>query len=1172
MSRGLTFSAGANDPRLADIDDDFQQLLAEFAQVTAMGKLTRTRTFHAPGIVVRGHIDFFDTPGTPVHPFFAGGRRYPVLARYSNGVSSDDLAPGIRGLSLRWFDPDGSGDSPFNLTFNTGYRVFAPNAWTFMKFFMLRDDAAREELVRATPGALAPALDAIRDPHPYHRYHLNSQVPQQYVDGTGRPWLVRYRLVPGEDMPDIGHHTPRGWVVPPIERLMRAPGERRSSTLLRDEVRRMAAEGSLRGLFQIQLHPLGDDAAANQAALSPSADWSAASYPFRTIGELRLDLVAEEDPAAESPFDPADAPPGLGIALARSPFEAASMNHARALVYRAGYAARTFRPEPVGTGSPALSAPRVANGAEGGRTVCVIGAGPGGLAAAHEFERLGHTVVVLEREPVVGGKSVSVEVDGRAYDLGAHLCNDRYEHVIALADEFGLDTEDIIAPHIFDTRTFTAAMPRTAFATRDVVGRYMRLRAETFPDIGRPGLAHSARALAAPTREWLRDNDLEAMGTSLGAVYTSAGYGYLTDDLPALYFLKVSETVSQLSVEPTRTRHANAFTIAGGLGALWERIAAKLADVRTGVEITAIDRRGDSVAVQLADGGIVHADDLVLAVPLDRLDGVLDMSLAERALARKIRRLDFYTVLCRITGLPRNGHYTVRSGDASPGPGHCVSFHHRYPGTDVYICYSYGADGLGPDDIVANLRDDVIGFGGAVTEVLLVRRWPYFPHFASADLAEGVYEKFEGRQGVRRTYHVGGLLGFEMIETTIAHARDLVAEHFAPGDSEEVSGPDDGSAPVPGRTAAEISAWLVGRLAREFDLAETEIDPAASLDDFPLDSLAVAALHLDLSAWLGCRVHPTILLENPTIEDAARRLAEAVPAAPSTASAPAPVPLLAVPLTPPRPFFCIPGVNGIAYQFRTLAAALGPWWPFTALRAPGHDGAEPTLNTVEALAQRYLRDIRAAQPHGPYLLGGYSLGGLIAYEIACRLRAAGEEVGEVVLIDTYVPLAGQSTPPWDERAALDELAAMVRAAAGASGNELVLDPELPLEQRRDAVCQELTRSRGSGARRQLEFILRVYQANLEANIGYRPPRSDLPVTLLRAEGAFPIVFGPERGPRVPLGDPTQGWDTVRTGRFRVVDVPGNHFTILSETRVGELADALREVLTDRRWALSETTR
>ena len=55
------------------------------------------------------------------------------------------------------------------------------------------------------------------------------------------------------------------------------------------------------------------------------------------------------------------------------------------------------------------------------RTVCVIGAGPSGLTAARELEKAGHTAIVLEAGDQVGGKCSSVQIDGRAYDLGDHL-------------------------------------------------------------------------------------------------------------------------------------------------------------------------------------------------------------------------------------------------------------------------------------------------------------------------------------------------------------------------------------------------------------------------------------------------------------------------------------------------------------------------------------------------------------------------------------------------------------------------------------------------------------------------------------------------------------------------------------------------------------------------------
>ncbi|OZM70810.1 hypothetical protein CFN78_23090 [Amycolatopsis antarctica] len=1173
---GLRVSTGPGDPRLHDIDADFRALLDEFGTAAATGRLTRKRVFHTRAAVLRGVIRFFDVPGVPVHPFYAGGRRYPVLARYSSGVSSDDLAPGIRGLSLRWLDPGNltdNGGSPFSLTFNTGARLFAPDASTFVRF-VLGDDAERADIVRSTPDASALLWDQIRDPVSLSRYHYHSQVPRIQIDATGRPWLARYRLVPVEDLPDPGRHAPHGRLFPPTT-LLRDSAETRSSTFLRDEVRRLADEDSVRALFQIQLFPVGGDAEANLVALTPSSSWSMETYPFRSIGEIRFDEALDEPTAEGVLFDPAVAPEGLGIALARSPHEPASVNHARTLVYRAAHASRRGARPPR---SPAPEVPAPGGDMSGTeRTICVVGAGPGGLSAAYELERLGHTVVVLEQAEEVGGKSVSVDVDGRAYDLGAHLCTTRYQELARLAGEFGLDTEDTTLTQIYDTATFSTRLPSAAFFTRDGFGRYARTRTNSFDEIARPGLAHSARALAQPVREWLRDNDFGAMATSFEAGYTSSGYGYLSEDLPALYFVKHAEMTGLLSPDSARTRHDGTFTVAGGFGKLWRRVADELADVRTGVEITAIDRGGDGVRVRTASG-VVRADDLVLAVPLDRLAGVLDTTPAEDAVASKVRVIDYYTVLCRISGLPRDGLYLTDDGAGAPPRGHCVAYHNRYCDTDVYTCYSYGAEGTGAEEITANLREDVARLGGEVTEVLVVRRWPFFPHFASEDVADGIYDRLEALQGRRRTYHVGGLPAYELIETTVAYSRELVVkflggkENAAETDSADIAG-DAVETSGPSRSAADIRTWLVHRLAGELELVEEEIDAGAPLENYPLDSLAIAGLQAELSDWLGFRVPPTLLLEYPTLEVTARRLAESLPdkkEPEERSESGTATPFLAVPLTPPRPFFCVGGSSGAAYQLLPLARALGPWQPFSGLQSPGYDGAEPVLDTVEAIAERYVEDIRAVQPRGPYLVGGYSFGGLVAYEIGRRLREAGEEVAEIVLIDSYLPTSGQDLPVWDENAALGELVAVHRAMAGIQGEGLFLDPGLSLDERRDAVYEELEISGVLGARRQLDRLLPVYQANLEANVRYRPPDSDLPVTLLRAGDPFPPVFGRARRPAMPLGDPAHGWAGVRTGGFRVVDVPGGHFTIFTRDRVDGLAAALRQVLSGDR-VLTEVT-
>ncbi|WP_394378180.1 FAD-dependent oxidoreductase [Saccharopolyspora spinosa] len=1147
---GLWICTGPDDPRLHDIDADFTALLRKFQTVlTSTGK----RLFHGAGVCVRGHIKFVDAAGISVHPFFAVSKQYPLIARYSNGESSDDIAPGTRGASLLWLDPAGSGGSLFNLTLNTGRALFAGHAAAFVRF-LLGNDQDRQDMVRASPRAGQLLWEQVRDPVSFMRYHYHSQAPRVHVDATGRPWLARYRLVPAEDTADCGQHVADHRIFPPVppDFLARDPADRRPPTALRDELVEQVSTGGFGALLQIQLHPVTDSTDGNQAALDPSAVWTAGHH---TIARVQFDAVLNTDAAKALVFDPAEAPEGLGIALARSPLETASVNHARALIYRKMHAARTERVEARGTHDQVT-------GSRGPRTstVCVVGAGPSGLTVARELERLGHTVVVLEREPVVGGKSVSVDVDGRAYDLGAHICTPRYERFAELAAEFGFDTVEATATYEYDADRWFRRSPGAAFFRRSEFSRYTQLREQSYPGIATPGLAHSAVSLSQPTSDWVVGNDLLGMTESLGSGYTASGYGYPHDDVPALYFVKHAEMTGLVSVGPQTTGHAGPFTVSGGFGRLWQRVADSLSDVRTGTRITSIERESSGVVVH-TDSGTVHADSLVLSAPLDKVVDVLDATADERDIASRVRTIDYYTVLCRISGLPRAGMYLVRTKEAAPPPGHCVAYHNRYADSDVYTCYSYGAQGLDTTDIVRQLRADVAAMGGQVTEVLVAGRWPFMPHFRAADLKDGVLDRLERMQGDRHTYHVGSLLGFELIETNVAYAQDLAHRYFAAPVAGDSRGQDRLGAPRHRvRSEAELLDWLTRQLAAGLGCPVAGIDPQAPLDDYGLDSLTATGLQAELSDWLGFRVPPTLLLEHPTLEAVAHQLVTLMDGEHADRREIARKPMLAIALTPPRPFFCIGGAVGAAHQLQALAEELGPGYPFYGLQAPGYDGSEPALETVEELADRYLEDICAVQPRGPYVVGGYSFGGLVAYEIGCRLRRDGAEVAEVVGIDSYLPHGGQTAPVWDERAALEELVAVHRAMSGARGDALKVDPALTPAQCRELVSRELRIMGAVAADRLLDRLLPVFQSNLEANIAYRPRPSDLSMTLLRAVEPFPPVFGEARRPAIPVGDPHNGWASVPMARLRVHEVPGNHFTIIGGADLRGLAATFRKVL------------
>jgi len=103
------------------------------------------------------------------------------------------------------------------------------------------------------------------------------------------------------------------------------------------------------------------------------------------------------------------------------------------------------------------------------------------------------------------------------------------------------------------------------------------------------------------------------------------------------------------------------------------------------------------------------------------------------------------------------------------------------------------------------------------------------------------------------------------------------------------------------------------------------------------------------------------------------------------------------------PFFLVAGMFGNVLNLRHLASLVGGDRPFYGLQARGLFGDHAPHETFEEAARDYLEEVREVQPEGPYLIGGFSGGGLTAYEMAQQLTAAGEEVAAVVLLDT--PLA-----------------------------------------------------------------------------------------------------------------------------------------------------------------------
>ncbi|QQR87451.1 MAG: amino acid adenylation domain-containing protein [Flavobacteriales bacterium] len=114
------------------------------------------------------------------------------------------------------------------------------------------------------------------------------------------------------------------------------------------------------------------------------------------------------------------------------------------------------------------------------------------------------------------------------------------------------------------------------------------------------------------------------------------------------------------------------------------------------------------------------------------------------------------------------------------------------------------------------------------------------------------------------------------------------------------------------------------------------------------------------------------------------------------------------------PFFCVHGDE--ANHF--LPRYLGNDQPFYAFFHQGEDGKPIRFTKVPDIASHFINELRTVRPNGPYLLGGYSFGGIVAYEMAQQLRKSGEEVALLALFDTYDPMEfmkvmQQEAKPWD---------------------------------------------------------------------------------------------------------------------------------------------------------------
>jgi thioesterase domain-containing protein len=242
-----------------------------------------------------------------------------------------------------------------------------------------------------------------------------------------------------------------------------------------------------------------------------------------------------------------------------------------------------------------------------------------------------------------------------------------------------------------------------------------------------------------------------------------------------------------------------------------------------------------------------------------------------------------------------------------------------------------------------------------------------------------------------------------------------------------------------------------------------------------------------------------------------------------------------------RPFFCIHGANGTVVRFLALSQYLGSDQPFYCLQAQGLDSAHPCHTSIEQMAAHYLEKIRSVQPEGPYFLGGFSLGGSVALQIAQQLVAQGEPESTVVFFDTNFP-GQQRVDPGIAKVASSAFLEFFRIPANKRCEYLLRMVSVPAR-----IYEMLMHLRTLPP-----VMKKVRQASLQAEIDYTA----------QPYGGRVIMFRSDDKPLSHVGDPREGWEQVVTRGLETYEIKGTHDNILLEPQVRIVAEQLKACLND----------
>ena len=307
-------------------------------------------------------------------------------------------------------------------------------------------------------------------------------------------------------------------------------------------------------------------------------------------------------------------------------------------------------------------------------------------------------------------------------------------------------------------------------------------------------------------------------------------------------------------------------------------------------------------------------------------------------------------------------------------------------------------------------------------------------------------------------------------------------------------------------------------------------------------SLLAVRLFNQIEQIWGKSLPLATLVQAPTIETLAQSIRQAADATIWSSLV-----LIQAGVTAKPPLFCIHPIGGNILEYYPLATYLGNDRSIYGLQSQGLDGLQPPLNRIEDMSTKYIQEMLAVEPEGPYLLLGYSLGGSIAFEIAQQLQAQGKQVDFLGLLD--IPAPSLDLNPVRP--------SLLKAIPIHLNNLWQLDRSERVKYITDRLDRRFKKTdyrefviRGLSELEAMPHLLNLIDTNFQADLDYRPQvyRGNVCLLRCRVQSMQHALFE------------DLGWNDLVDGTLTIHNVPGNHYGLLKEPNIRVVAEILKRSL------------